>query len=105
MNILDMMKQAQGLQARMQKMQEDLSALEVDGQSGGGLVAVTMTGKMDVKSIRIDQSVVKPDDVGLLEDLIIAALKDAKSKAEQEMQTRMAEATAGLPIPPGLKLF
>jgi nucleoid-associated protein EbfC len=105
MNILEMMKQAQGLQARMQKMQEELGSLEVDGQSGGGLVSVTMTGKMDVKAIRIDPSLVKPDDVTLLEDLIIAACKDAKSKAEAEMQTRMAEATQGLPLPPGLKLF
>jgi nucleoid-associated protein EbfC len=105
MNILDMMKQAQGLQARMQKMQEELSALQVDGQSGGGLVTVTMTGKFDMTAIRIDPSMVKPEDVTLLEDLILAACKDAKAKAEIAMQSRMAEATQGLPLPPGMKLF
>ena len=104
-DIMGMMRQAQQLQARMQKMQEDLAALEVTGQSGGGLVTVTMSGKFDLVKVRIDPSLMKPDEAEILEDLLVSATRDAKAKAEAEMQSRMAEATGGLPLPPGLKLF
>ena len=104
-DIMGMMRQAQQLQARMQKMQEDLAALEVTGQSGGGLVTVTMSGKFDIVKASIDPSLMKPDETEILEDLLLAATRDAKGKAEAEMQSRMAEATGGLPLPPGLKLF
>jgi nucleoid-associated protein EbfC len=104
-DLMGMMKQAQGLQAKMQKMQDELAALEVTGRSGGGLVSITLNGKSDVKSVKIDPSLAKADEVEILEDLILAAFQDAKAKAEHAMQTKMQEATAGLPIPPGMKLF
>ena len=104
-DIMGMMKKAQELQAKMQQMQTDLAAMEVGGQSGGGLVRATLTGKGDLKAIKIDPSLLKPEDGEMLEDLIVAACADAKSKAETVMQTKMQEATAGLPIPPGMKLF
>lgn len=105
MDIMKMMKQASQLQARMQQMQEDLAALEVEGQSGGGLVTARINGKFDTRSIKIDPSLLKPEDVDILEDLIVAALSDAKSKAETEIQAKMQEITGGLPLPPGMKLF
>jgi nucleoid-associated protein EbfC len=104
-DLMGMMKQARDLQAKMQQMQDDLAALEVHGQSGAGLVQVTLNGKGEMRSLKIDPSLVKTDEVEILEDLIIAAFQDAKVKAEQAMQTKMQEATAGLPIPPGMKLF
>jgi nucleoid-associated protein EbfC len=104
-DIMGMMKKAQELQGKMQQMQSDLAAMEVSGQSGGGLVKATLTGKGDVKGMKIDPSLLKPEDADMLEDLIIAACADAKAKAEALMQSKMAEATAGLPIPPGMKLF
>jgi nucleoid-associated protein EbfC len=104
-DIMGMMKKAQELQGKMQQMQADLAAMEVMGQSGGGLVKATLTGKGDVKGMKIDPSLLRPEDADMLEDLIIAACADAKGKAEALMQTKMQEATAGLPIPPGMKLF
>ena len=104
-DLMGMMKQARELQGKMQQMQDDLAALEVHGQSGAGLVAVTLNGKGEMRGIKIDPSLAKADEVEILEDLIIAAFQDAKSKAEQAAQAKMAEATAGLPIPPGMKLF
>ncbi len=105
MNIMQMMKQASQLQSKMEAMQAELEALEVQGQSGGGLVQVTLTGKMSMKAIKIDPSLLKADEGEILEDLILAAFQDAKSKADREMQERMQAVTGGLPIPPGLKLF
>lgn len=105
MNIMQMMKQAQQLQSKMEAMQAELEALEVEGQSGGGLVRVTLSGKMSMKSIKIDPSLLKADEGEILEDLVLAAFQDAKGKAEREMQERMQAVTGGLPIPPGLKLF
>lgn len=105
MNIMQMMKQAQQLQSKMETMQAELEAIEVDGQSGGGLVKVTLSGKMSMKSVRIDPSLLKADEGEILEDLILAAHQDAKVKAERILQEKMQEATGGLPIPPGLKLF
>jgi nucleoid-associated protein EbfC len=105
MNLMKMMKQAQELQGRMQQMQEELAALQVEGQSGGGLVTVTLNGKMEARAVKIDPSLVKPEDVEVLEDLILAALQDAKGRAEAALQEKMQEVTGGLPLPPGMKLF
>jgi DNA-binding YbaB/EbfC family protein len=104
-DLMKMMKQAQELQGRMQQVQEELAALHVEGQSGGGLVKVTLNGKMEARAVKIDPSLLKPEDAEMLEDLILAALQDAKSKAEQALQDKMREVTGGLPLPPGLKLF
>jgi DNA-binding YbaB/EbfC family protein len=105
MNIMKMMKQAQELQGKMQQMQEELASLQVEGQSGGGLVKVTLNGKMEARAIKIDPSLLKPEDAEVVEDLLLAAFQDAKGKAEAAMQQKMQEVTGGLPLPPGLKLF
>ncbi|MCB1514788.1 MAG: YbaB/EbfC family nucleoid-associated protein [Hyphomicrobiaceae bacterium] len=104
-DLMGMMKQVRDMQARMQKVQEELEAMEVAGQSGGGLVAVTLNGKGDLKRVRIDSSLMKPDEAEIVEDLIIAAVQDAKSKVELAVQEKMQAVTGGLPIPPGMKLF
>jgi len=103
-DIMGMMGKVKDMQAKMEQMQAEIAALEVTGQSGGGLVTVTMTGKGDLKGLKIDPSLFKEDDVEILEDLIIAAHKDAKDKAEALMVEKTRELTAGLPIPPGMKL-
>ena len=105
MDLMKMMKQAQEIQGRMQKMQEELTGLEVEGQSGAGLVKVKLNGKLDVRGLKIDPSLIKPDDAEMLEDLIVAAFQDAKMKAEAAVQAKMQEVTGGLALPPGLKLF
>ena len=79
--------------------------MEIDGQSGGGLVKVTLTGKGDLKKVRIDPSLVKPEEAEILEDLIVAAAADAKGKLDVQLQAKMQEMAGGLPLPPGLKLF
>jgi nucleoid-associated protein EbfC len=104
-DLMKMMKQAQEIQGRMQQLQEDLAGLEVEGQSGAGLVKVTLNGKFEARAVRIDPSLLKPDEAEMLEDLILAALQDAKGKAETAVQTKMQEITGGLNLPPGLKLF
>ena len=104
-DLMKMMKQASEIQGRMQKMQEDLAALEVEGQAGAGLVTLTLTGKMDVRRLKIDRSLLKPEEAEILEDLIIAAFQDAKGKAETAVEAKMQEVTGGLPLPQGLKLF
>jgi DNA-binding YbaB/EbfC family protein len=104
-DLMGVMKKMGEMQARMQKMQEDLGALEIDGQAGAGLVKVTLTGKGDMKRVAIDQSLMKPDEAEILEDLIVAATQDAKAKLDVEVQVRMQEIAGGLPLPPGLKLF
>lgn len=104
-DLMGMMKQVREMQSRMQQMQEELAALEVSGQSGGGLVTVTLTGKGDMKRVRIDPSLLKPDEAEIVEDLIIAAAQDAKTKVEAALQEKMQSVTGGLPIPPGMKLF
>src|SRR5262249_35896941 len=98
-------KQAQEIQGRVQKMQEELAGLEVEGQSGAGLVKVRVNGKFDARGLKIDPSLIKPEEAEILEDLIVAAFQDAKAKAEAAMQAKMREVTGGLPLPPGLKLF
>jgi len=102
-DFLNMMKKAQEMQAKMQQMQAELGNLVVEGQSGGGLVKVSLSGKGELKGLEIDPSLIKPEDAEMIEDLIIAAHADAKSKAEVEMNSRMQEVTAGLPLPPGMK--
>lgn len=104
-DLMKMMKQAQEIQGRMQKMQEDLQALEVAGQSGAGMVKVTLNGKGEMRSVRIDPSLMKPGENEMLEDLLLAAFQDARTKVDAEMQAKMQEITGGLPLPPGLKLF
>jgi DNA-binding YbaB/EbfC family protein len=100
--IANLMKQAQKMQENMAKAQEELAQIEVEGQSGAGAVKVVMTCKHDVKRVVIDPSVM--DDKEMLEDLIAAALNDANRRAEATMQERMGALTAGLPLPPGMKL-
>jgi DNA-binding YbaB/EbfC family protein len=104
-DLMGVMKQMGEMQARMQKMQEELGAMEIEGQAGGGLVKVTLTGKGDMKSVHIDPSLMKPDEAEILEDLVVAAAQDAKAKLDVQLQEKMQERTGGLPIPPGLKLF
>jgi DNA-binding YbaB/EbfC family protein len=104
-DLMKMMKQAQEIQGRMQKMQEDLEGLEVEGQAGAGLVRVKLNGKFEARGVKIDASLLKPEEVEILEDLIVAAFQDAKGKAEAAVQSKMQELTGGLALPPGLKLF
>ncbi len=104
-NPFEMMKQVQELQGRMARMQEELAALEVSGQSGAGLVTITLNGKGEMRSVKIDPSLLKPEEAEIVEDLVLAAFTDAKSKVEGEMQKRMQALTGGLPLPPGMKLF
>ena len=100
-DFLGMMKQAAQLQSKMQEMQEELGAIEVEGISGGGLVAVRMTAKMDVKGIKIDPSLMKPEETEIVEDLLVTALGDARRKAEAAMQEKMQAITGKLGLPPG----
>lgn len=104
-DLMKMMKQAQELQSRMQQVQEELAALEVEGQSGAGAVRVTLNGKGDMRALRIDPALMKPGEAEMVEDLVLAAFQDAKAKVEVAMQTKMQEVAGGLPLPPGLKLF
>lgn len=104
-DLMGMMGKVREMQARMQKVQEELDALEIQGAAGGGLVSVMMTGKGDLRRVHIDPSLMKPDEAEILEDLILAACNDAKRKVEATMQEKMAEVTGGMPMPPGMKLF
>ncbi len=103
-DFLGMMKQAAQLQSKMKAMQDELDQTEVEGLSGGGLVTVRMSAKMEVRGIRIDPSLAKPEEIGILEDLVVAACADARRKAEEAMQEKMKALTGGLPLPPGLGL-
>jgi DNA-binding YbaB/EbfC family protein len=103
-NIGEMMKQVQAMQARMSDMQAKLDAATVTGQSGGGLVKVTMTGKGAMTGLSIDPSLVKPEEREILEDLIVAAHADAKAKSEAMMAEEMKAVTGGVALPPGFKL-
>lgn len=103
-DLMGMMKQAKELQEKMQGLQEEIVAMEASGMSGGGLVRVVVNGKGGLKSVKIDASLVKADEIGILEDLIVAAVNDARGKAEAAAQAKMQELTAGLPLPPGMKL-
>jgi DNA-binding YbaB/EbfC family protein len=103
-NLGQLMKQAQEMQTKMGELQAKLAEAEVTGQSGGGMVEVTLNGKFDVRRVRIDKSIAGPDDVEILEDLIVAAFADAKSKAEARVQEEMKKLTGGLNLPGGLGL-
>jgi len=104
MDIMGIMKKAQEMQSKLAETQEELSRIEVEGQSGGGLVKVTLTAKGDMKAIKLDPSLLKPEEAEMAEDLIVAAFADAKAKAERAAAEKMQSLTAGLPLPPGLKL-
>jgi nucleoid-associated protein EbfC len=104
-NFSGMMKQAQELQTRMAEMQAEMERARVEGQSGGGLVVLTLNGKGELVGVKIDASLAKPEEVEILEDLIVAAHADAKAKVERLLQEKMQSLTGGLPLPPGLKLF
>jgi DNA-binding YbaB/EbfC family protein len=103
-NLGSMLKQAQEMQAKMAEMQERLSEVEIVGQAGAGMVRVTMTGKGDFKSVKIDPTLVDPAEVEVLEDLIAAAANDGRAKVEAYAQEEMGKLTGGLALPPGFKL-
>jgi DNA-binding YbaB/EbfC family protein len=103
-NLGNMMKQAQQMQQRMAEMQQALEGIEVTGAAGGGMVQVTLNGKGAMRRVRIDPKLVDPADVGMLEDLIVAAANDAKTKVEAHVQEEMQKLTGGLQLPPGFKL-
>lgn len=103
-NLGQMMRQAQEMQTKMAELQEQLAATEVTGVSGGGMVRVITNGKGEMRSVKIDPALVDTDEIGVLEDLIVAAVNDARSKAEAASAERMRELTGGLALPPGFKL-
>lgn len=104
-NFAQMMKQAQELQGRMADMQAEMERTTCEGRAGGGLVVVTLNGKGEMAGVKIDASLLKPEEAEILEDLIVAAHADAKTKVEETMKEKMQALTGGLPLPPGLKLF
>jgi len=104
-DLMGMMKQAQAMQEKMAALQGELDTVEVSGASGGGAVRVTMTAKGQVKGVQLDPALMNPDEREILEDLLVAAMNDARGKAEGVAAERMSELTKGLPLPPGLKLF
>jgi DNA-binding YbaB/EbfC family protein len=101
-DFLGMMKQAAQLQSKMQAMQEELGNVEVEGISGGGMVSVRMTAKMEVKAVKIDPSLLKPEEREIVEDLVVTAINDARRKAESAMQEKMQSLAGGLGLPPGM---
>jgi hypothetical protein len=103
-NLGQMMKQAQQMQAKMAEMQAALDTIEITGNAGGGMVVVTMSGKGELRKVKIDPKLASPSDVEMLEDLIVAAGNDAKQKVEAHVAEKMKELTGGLSLPPGLKL-
>ena len=104
-DFLGLMKQAGQLQAKMAEMQAELDQVTVEGAAGGGMVSVTMSAKGDLKGVRIDDSLMKPGEKEIIEDLLVAAHADARRKAETLLAEKMKSLTGGLPLPPGLKLF
>jgi len=103
-NLGQLMKQAQEMQAKMQELQDKLAASEVEGSSGGGMLTVTLNGKGEMRRVKIDPSLINPDDAEVLEDLVVAAFNDAKAKVERQMQEEMSKLTGGLDLPPGMTL-
>ena len=103
-NIGNMMKQAQQLQANMQRAQAEIASLEVTGESGGGMAKVTMTGKHEVRRVVLDPSLISGDDKEMLEDLIAAAINDAVQKVERVSQEKMSSLMGGMNLPPGMKM-
>ena len=104
-DFLGLMKQATELKSKMEAMQAELDRMEVEGTAGGGLVSITLNGKSELRHTRIDESLLKPDQKEILEDLVVAAHADARRKLETMVQDKMQALTGGLPLPPGLKLF
>jgi DNA-binding YbaB/EbfC family protein len=104
MDFLGMMKQAKALQEKMQGIQAEIAALEATGSAGAGLVTVTVDGKGGLKRLKIDPSLAKPEEIEILEDLIVAAANDARVKAEAMAAEKMKALTAGIPLPPGMSL-
>jgi len=102
-DIMGMMGKVKEMQAKMENLQTEIASLEVEGKSGGGLVTLRLTGKGDLLGVKIDPSLFKEEEVEILEDLIVAAHKDAKDKAEAIAAEKTKAVTAGLPIPPGMK--
>jgi len=103
-NLGQMLKQAQEFQGKMQEMQDQLAELEVSGSSGGGMCQVTLNGKGEARRVHIDPKLVTPEDAEVLEDLIVAAINDAKEKADARMREEMQKLTGGLQLPPGMQL-
>jgi nucleoid-associated protein EbfC len=104
MDIGEMMKQAGEMQAKMQEMQEKIAGIEVTGEAGGGMVKVVMNGRGYAKAVAIERSLIKEDEAEILEDLVAAAINDAKAKLETQSQEQMKGLTEGLSLPPGMKL-
>ena len=104
-DFMGMMKQAAQLQSKMQEMQAELDRIEVEGTAGGGMVTVKLSAKGEMKGVKIDDSLIKPSEKEIVEDLIVAAHADARRKAEALLQEKMKSVAGGLPLPPGLKLF
>jgi DNA-binding YbaB/EbfC family protein len=103
-NIGQLMKQAQQVQAKMAELQDRLAATEVEGAAGGGLVRATITGKGEIRRLKIEPSLVDPKEVEVLEDLVVAAINDARTKADTAAAEEMRKLTGGLSLPPGMKL-
>jgi DNA-binding YbaB/EbfC family protein len=103
-NLGQMLQQAQKMQQRMNELQAELANTEVSGSSGGGMIQVTMTGKFELRRLTIDPSLFKPEEKTVVEDLIVAALNDARAKVEAKITEKMSELTGGLPLPPGMTL-
>ena len=103
-DIMGLMKQAQAMQSRMQDMQAEMEKTLVEGRSGGGLVKVTLTAKGAMTALFVDASLLKPEEKEMVEDLVLAAHEDARKKGELLMEEKMKTVTAGLPLPPGMKL-
>ena len=104
-DFMGLMKQAAQLQSKMETLQAELDSIEVEGAAGAGLVTVKLSAKGDMKGAKIDDSLLKPGEKEILEDLLVAAHADARRKAETVMQEKMQGLTGGLPLPPGMKLF
>ncbi|WP_102829833.1 YbaB/EbfC family nucleoid-associated protein [Bartonella bovis] len=103
-DMMSMMKKAKEMQEKMQQIQDDLANLQITGTAGGGLVSITLNGKNTISAIKIDPSLINPEEIEILEDLIMAAHNEAKAKIEMAITEKTQSITAGLPIPPGFKL-
>ena len=103
-NLGQLMKQAQAMQEKMAEMQKELEIFEVTGNAGGGMVELTLNGKGDMKKLKIDRSLAVPDEIEVLEDLIVAAFNDARQKVSAHAETEMQKLTGGLNLPGGFKL-
>jgi DNA-binding YbaB/EbfC family protein len=104
-DFLDLIKQATELKSKMETMQAELDQIEVEGTSGGGLVIVKLSGKGEMKGVKVDDTLMKPSEKEIMEDLIVAAHAEARRKAEALLQEKMKSVAGGLPLPPGMKLF